>query len=57
MESFIEEGVNILKLIIEVIGAIFVGIGCLLALIQYIKGQGNPKEKNFTRTRLILARD
>jgi uncharacterized membrane protein len=56
MESFIEEGVNILKLIIEVIGAIFVGIGCLLALIQYIKGQVNPKEKNFTRTRLILAR-
>lgn len=56
MESFIEEGVAMLTLIIEVIGAIFVGIGCLLALIQYIKVQFNPKEKDFTRTSLTLAR-
>ena len=56
MEHLIIEWVNILKLIIEVVGAIFVGIGSVLALKEYLMGVIHPKENNFTKIRLILAR-
>ena len=56
MEATIIEGVNILKLAIEVIGAAFVGIGCILALIEYFKGIIHPSKNNFTKIRLTLAR-
>lgn len=56
MEELIVSGVNYLKLIIEVIGAIFIGIGAVLALTQYIKGALGDKRLNFVSVRLTLAR-
>ena len=56
METLIVEGVNSLKLAIEVIGAAFVGIGSILALLEYFKGILNPSKNSFIRIRLTLAR-
>lgn len=55
MESIILEYVGYLRLVIEIIGALFVGIGCIVALYRYIKGL-IMNNHNFTETRLILAR-
>lgn len=56
MEEIIIHWVNILKLVIEIIGAVFVGIGCILALRAYVKGLLTSEERSFTKVRLILAR-
>ncbi len=56
MEELVIESVNIVKLIIEIVGAIFVGIGYILALKEYILGVLTPMKNNFTKIRLILAR-
>lgn len=55
MESIILEYVGYLRLIIEIIGAVFVGIGCIIALYRYIKGL-LLNNLDFTETRLVLAR-
>lgn len=56
MESHIIEIVNTLKLIIEVIGAIFIAIGSLIAFTMYVKSVLLRSPIDFTRIRLTLAR-
>lgn len=56
MESHIIEIVNTLKLIIEVIGAIFIAIGSLIAFTMYFKSALLRTPIDFTRIRLTLAR-
>lgn len=56
MEEIIIHYVHILRLCIEIIGALFVGIGCFLALYQYVVIVWKKKERNFLTVRLTLAR-
>ncbi len=45
-----------LKLFVETIGALFIGIGALLTLFRFFKVLANPTIKGYESVRLILAR-
>lgn len=45
-----------MKLLIETIGALFIGIGALLTLVRFFRVVGKPSVRGYERTRLLLAR-
>ena len=45
-----------LKLVIEAIGAVIIGIGMLLAGLRFARGSFPPTARDFTDARLTLAR-
>jgi uncharacterized membrane protein len=45
-----------LKLIIEAIGALIIGIGMILASLRFARGSFPPTARDFTDARLTLAR-
>ena len=45
-----------LKLAVEVIGALVIGLGTILAAIRFTRGSFPPQARDFTEMRLTLAR-
>ncbi|HKR11289.1 MAG TPA: DUF1622 domain-containing protein [Pyrinomonadaceae bacterium] len=45
-----------LKLFIETIGALFIGVGALLTLARFIRVLSKPSIRGYESTRLLLAR-
>jgi uncharacterized membrane protein len=56
MEETIIQGVQGLKLFIETIGALIIGVGVLIALFYIIKGLFPPQVESYNKIRLVLAR-
>jgi len=56
LESLLQDGVQWLRLGIEMTGAFIVGIGALLAISLYIRSMVSRRETNFNAIRLVLAR-
>jgi uncharacterized membrane protein len=59
-EAGVEEVVVIvvlwLRLVIEAIGALVIGLGMVLATLRFLRGSFPPQVKDFTSVRLTLAR-
>jgi uncharacterized membrane protein len=59
-EAGVEEVIVIvvlwLKLVIEAIGALVIGLGMVLATLRFLRGSFPPQVKDFTVVRLTLAR-
>lgn len=55
-EEFIINGVQWLRLAVEVMGASMVALGCLLALFHFLRAMVTGQTQNFNPIRLILAR-
>ena len=55
-EDFVINAVQWLRLAVEVMGAIMVGIGCVLALYHFVRALITGQTSNFNPIRLILAR-
>lgn len=55
-ESWVISAVQWLKLIVECTGAIIVGLGFLIAVIQFVRATLTHQASNFTAIRLVLAR-
>ncbi|HEU4712356.1 MAG TPA: DUF1622 domain-containing protein [Pyrinomonadaceae bacterium] len=45
-----------LKLFVETIGALFIGVGALLTLVRFLKVLGKPTIRGYESIRLLLAR-
>lgn len=45
-----------LRLVIEAAGALFIGIGTILASLRFLRGSFPPTSRDFTDVRLTLAR-
>ncbi|GAA4298687.1 DUF1622 domain-containing protein [Nibribacter koreensis] len=56
LEGNIIQGVQILKLLIETVSALIIGIGVMIALFYFIKSFLPPKVQNYNKIRLVLAR-
>ncbi|WP_210464828.1 DUF1622 domain-containing protein [Rufibacter roseolus] len=56
IEETIIQGVQGLKLFIESIGALIIGIGVLIALFYLVKGLIPPQVESYNKIRLVLAR-
>ncbi|WP_223808888.1 DUF1622 domain-containing protein [Rufibacter hautae] len=56
IEETIIQGVQGMKLFIETLGAIIIGIGVLIALFYLIKGLIPPQVESYNKIRLVLAR-
>ncbi|WP_181306363.1 DUF1622 domain-containing protein [Rufibacter sp. XAAS-G3-1] len=56
IEETIIQGVQGLKLLIETIGALIIGVGVLIALFYIIKGLIPPQVESYNKIRLVLAR-
>lgn len=56
LEEHIVNAVQGLKLFVETIGAIIIGLGVLVALYYFVKSFIPPKVNNFNKIRLVLAR-
>ncbi len=56
LEAALVEGVQWLRLGVEAIGAVIVGIGVLLALWFYVRSALSRQHANFNGIRLVLAR-
>src|SRR5262245_1365202 len=56
IEETITNAVLGLKLFIETIGALFIGVGAILSLIQFVRLLKTPTERSYERVRLLLAR-
>ncbi|MBC3541621.1 DUF1622 domain-containing protein [Rufibacter sediminis] len=56
IEETIIQGVQALKLFIETIGALIIGVGVLIALFYIIKGLIPPQVESYNKIRLVLAR-
>ncbi|AMM52992.1 hypothetical protein TH61_15540 [Rufibacter sp. DG15C] len=50
------QGVQILKLLIETVGALIIGIGVLIALFYFVKSFIPPRVHSYNKIRLVLAR-
>ena len=56
VEDKIIQGVQILKLLIETVGAVIIGIGVFIALLYFVKSFFPPRVLNYNKIRLVLAR-
>ncbi len=56
VEEFIVNAVFWLKLTIEAIGALIIGVGVVLASLRFVRGSFPPRIGDFTDVRLMLAR-
>lgn len=56
IEETITSAVLGLKLLIETIGALFIGVGAILTLVRFLKMLKTPTERSYESTRLLLAR-
>jgi uncharacterized membrane protein len=56
IEETIIAGVQGLKLIIETIGALIIGLGVLIALFYFVKALIPPQVESYNKIRLVLAR-
>ncbi|QMU27101.1 DUF1622 domain-containing protein [Adhaeribacter radiodurans] len=56
LEEHIINAVQGLKLLVETVGAIIIGMGVLIALYYFIRALLPPKVDNFNKIRLVLAR-
>ena len=56
IEETIRNIVLWLKLFVETVGALFIGVGAIFALIRFLKVLGNPSTRGYESTRLLLAR-
>ncbi|RNI30575.1 DUF1622 domain-containing protein [Rufibacter latericius] len=56
IEETIIQGVQALKLFIETIGALIIGVGVLIALFYIVKGLVPPQVESYNKIRLVLAR-
>ena len=56
IEATIANVVLWLKLFVETIGALFIGVGAIVTLIRFLKNLSNPSERGYESTRLLLAR-
>lgn len=55
-ESTIISAVQWLKLIVETIGAIIIGIGVVIAAVEFVRALVPPQLESYNRIRLTLAR-
>lgn len=55
-EEFVINAVQWLRLAVEVMGAGMVALGCLIALVHFIRALATGQTQNFNPIRLILAR-
>lgn len=55
-EAFIVNAVQWLKLIVEVTGAIIIGLGVVAAVYQFVRSLVPPQLESYNRIRLTLAR-
>ena len=55
-EEVIINAVQWLRLVVEAMAAIMVGIGCLLALIRFVRTLATGQTRDFNAIRLLLAR-
>jgi uncharacterized membrane protein len=55
-ERLVISSVQWLKLIVEITGAVIVGLGFLIAALQFLRANLRRQTANFTAIRLILAR-
>jgi len=56
LETLLQDGVQWLRLGIEMTGALIVGIGAILAISLYARSMLSRRETNFNAIRLVLAR-
>lgn len=56
IEAYIIQGVEGLKLFIETIGALVIGMGIFLALYYFIRALIPPQVESYNKIRLVLAR-
>jgi uncharacterized membrane protein len=56
VEELLSNLVLWLKLVIEAIGAVIIGIGMILASLRFARGSFPPTARDFTDARLTLAR-
>lgn len=56
MEQTITRLVLGLKLVVETIGALFIGVGALLTLVRFLRVLPKPSIRGYESTRLLLAR-
>ena len=56
VEESINTGVQFLKLTIETIGALIIGIGVLIALVYFVRALIPPRVESYNKIRLVLAR-
>lgn len=56
LETLLQNGVQWLRLGIEMTGAVIVGIGALLAISLYARSMLSRRATNFNAIRLVLAR-
>ena len=56
IEETIANTVLWLKLFVETIGALFIGVGAIATLIRFLNNLRSPSERGYESTRLLLAR-
>lgn len=56
VEEIVANLVLWLKLVIEAIGALVIGVGVILASLRFVRGSLPPSARDFTDARLMLAR-
>lgn len=56
LEHVLQEGAQWLRLVVEMTGAVIVGIGAVLAISLYVRSVVARKHTNFNAIRLVLAR-
>jgi uncharacterized membrane protein len=56
VETLLREGVQWLRLIVELCGATIVGLGIAIAAVQFLAALLNRNTADFTAIRLVLAR-
>jgi uncharacterized membrane protein len=56
MEEILTNLVLKLKLFIEIIGAVLIGVGALLAMGRFLRVVSKPSTRGYERVRLLLAR-
>lgn len=45
-----------LKLFVETVGALLIGVGAILTLVRFLRGLAHPSIRAYESTRLLLAR-
>ena len=56
IEETIRTVVLWLKLLVETVGALFIGVGAIFTLVRFLTVVRNPSERGYESTRLLLAR-